>query len=353
MKKIYSLLGTILLCLCTSACSDDNDGIPEWPWNDNQTEEPTEANPDIVKLGWTNVGTTYGELPAYMNVYKSPEMLREKKAIAYIVVADMNKATFNVWGDVSYSDAAKGHGSATVKTPSEIYTGENLPVIINGGLFFWDNSSVASGFYYSQSLAIRDSKLLSPNQNYYSEDWKTLWYPTIGTFCQMADGSFKTTWTYYTSAGINYSYPQPADNAISKDPLGIPSADFPEGASELKAKTGIGGASVLLRDGVIKNTYVQEMLDVSAASNQPRSAIGITQDKKMIIFACEGREATVGIAGLTTADVAEVMKALGCVEALNLDGGGSTCLLINGKETIKPCNEGNAQRKILTAVTLK
>jgi exopolysaccharide biosynthesis protein len=33
------------------------------------------------------------------------------------------------------------------------------------------------------------------------------------------------------------------------------------------------------------------------------------------------------------------MQALGCVEALNLDGGGSSCLLINGKETIKPCDK--------------
>ncbi|WP_321333328.1 phosphodiester glycosidase family protein [uncultured Bacteroides sp.] len=352
MKKIYYLFLLVIPCL-SMACDNKDTSIPEWPWNDTPEEESTEANPDIVKLGWTNVDADYGDLPTYMDVYKSPEMLAEKTAVAYIVVADMSQATFNVWGDVSYSDAAQGYGSATVKTPSEIYSEENLPVIINGGLFFWDNSSVESGFYYSQSLAIRNSELLSPNQNYYSEDWVTLWYPTIGAFCQMEDGSFKTTWTYYTSGGVNYSYPAPADNSISKDPLDVPSATFPEGASELKAKTAIGGASVLIHDGVIKNTYAQEMLDVSADSDQPRSAIGTTGDNKMIIFACEGREATVGSVGLTTANVAEVLKALGCVEALNLDGGGSSCLLVNGKETIKPCNDGNAERKILTAVTLK
>jgi exopolysaccharide biosynthesis protein len=32
---------------------------------------------------------------------------------------------------------------------------------------------------------------------------------------------------------------------------------------------------------------------------------------------------------------AQIFKDLGCMEALNLDGGGSSCLLINGKETIK------------------
>ncbi|MCS3070087.1 hypothetical protein NXU94_24265 [Bacteroides faecis] len=37
----------------------------------------------------------------------------------------------------------------------------------------------------------------------------------------------------------------------------------------MEATTGIGGVTVLLRGGEIKNTYVQEMLNISAASNQP------------------------------------------------------------------------------------
>lgn len=43
--------------------------------------------------------------------------------------------------------------------------------------------------------------------------------------------------------------------------------------------TGIGDVTVLLRAGEIKNTYVEEMLDISAASNQPRTAIGIATEK--------------------------------------------------------------------------
>jgi exopolysaccharide biosynthesis protein len=34
------------------------------------------------------------------------------------------------------------------------------------------------------------------------------------------------------------------------------------------------------------------------------------------------------------------LKDLGCVEALNLDGGGSSCMLINGKETNTPSSKG-------------
>ena len=71
----------------------------------------------------------------------------------------------------------------------------------------------------------------------------------------------------------------------------------------------------------------------------------------MIIFVCEGINMTEGVAGLTTANVAKVMKDLGCTEALNLDGGGSSCMLVNGKETIK--GSDGKQRKVLTAVGIK
>jgi exopolysaccharide biosynthesis protein len=42
------------------------------------------------------------------------------------------------------------------------------------------------------------------------------------------------------------------------------------------------------------------------------------------------------------------MVGLGCVEALNLDGGGSSCMLINGKETIWPSDKG--QQRAVPAV---
>ena len=44
---------------------------------------------------------------------------------------------------------------------------------------------------------------------------------------------------------------------------------------------------------------------------------------------------------------AQMLKDVGCVEALNLDGGGS-CLLINGKQTITP--SGQRRTKTLPAV---
>jgi exopolysaccharide biosynthesis protein len=71
----------------------------------------------------------------------------------------------------------------------------------------------------------------------------------------------------------------------------------------------------------------------------------------MILFVCEGREMTAGVKGLTTGDVADVLLELGCVEAINLDGGGSSCMLVNGKETIKVSD--GSQRSVASTVMLK
>ena len=96
-KKMLWLLSLLPFFI---ACGDDNTDIPDWPWAEPETPtEPVEANPDIVNLGWANVKDTYGTLPEHINVYKSPEILEGKKAIAYIAVGDMSKATFGVLGE--------------------------------------------------------------------------------------------------------------------------------------------------------------------------------------------------------------------------------------------------------------
>jgi Exopolysaccharide biosynthesis protein related to N-acetylglucosamine-1-phosphodiester alpha-N-acetylglucosaminidase len=74
----------------------------------------------------------------------------------------------------------------------------------------------------------------------------------------------------------------------------------------------------------------------------PRTAMGYTKDNKLIILVVEGRSESGG--GASLIQEAQILKGLGCIEALNLDGGGSSCLLINGKETIKVSDK--AQRAV-------
>lgn len=83
---------------------------------------------------------------------------------------------------------------------------------------------------------------------------------------------------------------------------------------------------VLVRDGeVVDPKSVQE----NCRWRNPRSAIGQTGKLEYIIVAVEGRAED--SKGLTTLDLAELMKQLGCTQAYNLDGGQSSIMVFHNK----------------------
>jgi Phosphodiester glycosidase len=65
------------------------------------------------------------------------------------------------------------------------------------------------------------------------------------------------------------------------------------------------------------------------AGRYPRAAIGLTRRREVMAVACDGRADDE--AGLTIVELAEAMAALGAVQAMNLDGGGSTSLVCGGR----------------------
>jgi hypothetical protein len=61
----------------------------------------------------------------------------------------------------------------------------------------------------------------------------------------------------------------------------------------------------------------------------PRAAIAIARRDRLLAVACDGRADDE--AGLSMGELAEALIALGAVQALNLDGGGSTSLVASGR----------------------
>ena len=351
MKTLLTIFAAAVLA---TSCGDKQSETPDWPWQDTEQEAPeqpetpqepeTPEEPEVTE--WTDVTADYGTLPPYIQVLKSPTRLDGKKAIAYVAIADLTQAQWDIW---SINDSAMEGCTDAFRTPSELYKEGSWPIVINAGYFY------ASGKKnYSSSLAVRNSEVLAYNINYASEDWVKMYYPTRAAFIESAEGTFDACWTYKRWDG-HYMYPVPADNTWKSEPAPQPTATYPEGGQVFAAKNAIGGGPVLVNEGKFVDSYVEELFDgpsgVSPDSNQPRTAIGVTADSKMIVFVCEGRQMTEGVAGLTTADVANVLLDLGCVEAINLDGGGSSCMLVNGKETIKVSD--GTQRSVASTVMIR
>ena len=94
---------------------------------------------------------------------------------------------------------------------------------------------------------------------------------------------------------------------------------------------------LLVRDGLNVIEGVADPEGFASASQQfdsditqgryPRAALGVSDDE-LIALACDGRSPD--DAGLTLAELADVMTRLGCERAINLDGGGSTSLVFDG-----------------------
>ena len=96
----------------------------------------------------------------------------------------------------------------------------------------------------------------------------------------------------------------------------------------------VGGGPMLLQDGEV--AVGDEGFDAKAfvAARHPRTAVGRTADGDLWLVAVDGRS-TVS-AGASLAELAGIMRRLGCVEAMNLDGGGSTTMAVAGITVNRP-----------------
>lgn len=99
----------------------------------------------------------------------------------------------------------------------------------------------------------------------------------------------------------------------------------------------ISGGPYLLKDNQIFIDMTAQKLQ-SIGGRNPRTAIGYTEDNNLVLVAVDGREGS--SVGLTLVELAKLMKTLGCTNAINLDGGGSTVMYIKGQIVNHPHQPG-------------
>ena len=109
----------------------------------------------------------------------------------------------------------------------------------------------------------------------------------------------------------------------------------------------IGGGPVLVKQGVVAVDAADEGFPASFSNaKHPRTAIGRTPDGDLWLVAVDGRQ-EIGD-GMTLTELAQTMKNLGCSEAMNLDGGGSTTMNVLGVTVNRPSD--GQERSIADAV---
>lgn len=93
---------------------------------------------------------------------------------------------------------------------------------------------------------------------------------------------------------------------------------------------------------IFENGHARSGLDNTTRAS--RTAIGIKADGTVVMLMVDGRQAPYSV-GMTMAEVAASMEALSCVEAVNLDGGGSS--------TFATQREGEPENETTAGLTLR
>ncbi len=110
----------------------------------------------------------------------------------------------------------------------------------------------------------------------------------------------------------------------------------------------IGGACLLIQDNeVIQDFQTEDVRSFFKTGRYARTCIGLLPDGRWIFVVVDGRQ-PLKSTGLTILELSSLMKSFGCVHALNLDGGGSSTMVIDNEIVNSPCgdeDEDNGQKK--------
>lgn len=298
------------------------------------------------QANWINLDSLYQPLPASVHVYKSADSLDGKPNVMYYAIADLKDKNLKFTSDTTKNRRL---------TPSQYFEKNNHPLLVVNTSFF--------SFATNQNLnvVVKNGKIVSHNEHTIpakGKDTLTYFHSFFSALGISKKRNADVAWIYSDSSN-RFLYASQLPVNFIQDSIANPSWDYVNKMTSVaggdysgkhffssssfkkwKMQTVVGGGPVLLQDGRIKISNEEERKFYGSAANnpEPRTAIGYTKDNKLIILVCESRSKNA--AGLTLFQLASVFKELGCVEALNLDGGGSSCMLINGKETNFPSANG-------------
>ncbi|WP_164111771.1 MULTISPECIES: phosphodiester glycosidase family protein [Sphingobacterium] len=144
------------------------------------------------------------------------------------------------------------------------------------------------------------------------------------------------------------------NGAVVLDNTGLPRVigKPASGWQGLTEPVALAAGPLLLLDG---KELGQLVVDFNT-TRHPRTALGITPEKKMIVVVVDGRSSQ--SQGLTIPQLSQLMGALGCTQAINLDGGGSSTAWVKGEGVVNfPSDNGKfdheGERGVATVFTVK
>ncbi len=106
----------------------------------------------------------------------------------------------------------------------------------------------------------------------------------------------------------------------------------------------VGGSPILVANG---RRVVGTCTTSFCSSRNPRTGVGVTAGGKILMVVVDGRQAGWSV-GVSLPKFAAIFRRLGAVSALNLDGGGSSTMVVRGDVVNRPSS--GRERSVSTAL---
>ena len=212
---------------------------------------------------------------------------------------------------INYAQTADGKQIVYYVATVEVER-DDVDILVN----YKDNKPPVPGAHIGlQRVEDQVAALIKNNQD------KENFYPIVATNGAGYNISNGTPSGLVMMQGVEY-YPVKAPGffAILKDGTAMigTEKDFNQHKDDIKEGIAAFGA-VLVKDGKMSVTKSANY----ASSRASRTAIGIKADGSVVMMVLDGRQLPFS-AGGAMEEIAQIMLDAGCVEAVNLDGGGST-----------------------------
>ena len=225
------------------------------------------------------------------------------------------------------------------ETLTQFSQNKKARVVVNGGYFLIDKTPTEHvGLLYvnNRTVAPATRSVLRNNKRYFT---------ARGALGFLDDGGIDIAWVTSRNDSL-FNFPEPLENQPEEP---VDSFDFSK-SETWEVDDAIHAGPVLMHDGKIRVTSNEEVFFGSTIPDiHPRTAAGYRNSGELVLLVVDGRQ--VDSRGVDLQELAILMRDLGCVEAINLDGGGSSAMVVDGKLLNRPAGT-TIQREVMSAIAV-
>lgn len=281
-----------------------------------------------IDLKWKNISENIADLPKGLTIFSGMNETIPLKS--WYVNVERPDSLFDVKGLMS-ADMDKR------ETPSQMLNRTGADVVMNAGYFRMDkNPTNHVGFLFL------GGKMIEPPFKTLLR-WNRRYRTARGAFGIAESGSGEIAWSYSRNDSL-FRWDTPTPNQPNHP---VKSLDF-SSAEYWPVRDAIQAGPVLIKDGQINISSDEELFfNTKIPGVHPRSAIGVDKDGNIILCVVDGRQ--MESRGVDLNELAIIMRDIGCINALNLDGGGSSAMVVKGKLINRPAGMV-AEREVMSAI---